>query len=214
MGFQANKDNFDESSYVKVNERLQEFWTKYPEGYISTFRSEAKNGIIFKTVLCRNEMDARLFSESGVASSTGHAYLPDSMKGEKVEEYCETVSLGRALAILGFKVEKSIASGEEMAQFARQKEAKQDESKDVDFFVGKEVAETKSGCSCVTHPEDKCPESCVIAASNITTSVAAGDPTNISHTEHANNSDAGSPGTEPKMKLANNFKPRSRFKRS
>lgn len=199
MGFQASKDDFDASTYVKVNERLREFWTRFPEGFISTFRAEAKDGITFKTVLCRNDKDARLFAESGISAATGHAYLSNSMKGEKVEEYCETVSLGRALAILGFRVEKSIASNEEMQQFERQKESK------------KTAKECCGDCDCdhdvVIIPKE---ESIVIATSNVTTSteVVAGDPTITKAVVPV------TPTDEPKMKLAQPFQPRSRFKRS
>lgn len=118
---------FDIESYKKVNERLAEFRNEFPEGTITTFRTEAKDGVSFKTVVCRNLDETIAFAQSGLSASTGHSFLPNySRENDKVEEYAETVSIGRALAILGYGVEKSIASSEEMAQFQRNTEARQE----------------------------------------------------------------------------------------
>jgi len=123
MGFKTN-DNFDENAYVKVNERLAEFREKYPEGFISTFKSADSSGITFEAVICRNIEEARLFTETGVAAATGHAFLANDEFDEKVQEYTETVAYGRALACLGFKVEKAVASAEEMNKFNKRQEKK------------------------------------------------------------------------------------------
>ncbi len=112
-------ENFDSSTYVGVNERLSAFRKKYPEGSLTTFRNEVEGGVSFKAVVFRNKDEATLFTEAGIAASSGHSFLPGEMEGEKVEEYAETVSVGRALALLGFGVERSIASSEEMEQYAR-----------------------------------------------------------------------------------------------
>ena len=121
-------DNFDESTYVKVNVRLSEFRGEFTEGFETTFREETERGVSFKCVLFRNKNEAILFGTTRVAAASGHSFLPDCMEGEKMEEYAETVALGRALAKLGFKIEKGIASSEEMDQFERTQEAKSEQA--------------------------------------------------------------------------------------
>lgn len=113
--------DFNENNYVKVNERLKAFRDQYPEGSIHTIRGEDKEGIFFKCLVFRNPNEVELYGSTGIAAATGHAYLPDYAREEeqKVEEYAETVSIGRALACLGYSVDKSIASAEEMEQYNR-----------------------------------------------------------------------------------------------
>lgn len=123
-----NQEDFDSKGYVKVNERLQEFRTKYPDGMITTFRTVDDYGISFRTVVARTPAESELYAKTGLAASTGHSYLPDEVNGEKMEEYAETVSVGRALANLGIKVTEGIASQEEMDQYKRKvDDAGQDE---------------------------------------------------------------------------------------
>ena len=117
MSFQ-NSDDFDSESYVRVNVRLQQFWAKYPEGRIETNWSTFDNRLTVQAKLFRKQEDVS-------PASTGHAYLED-LTGEKVGEYTETVAVGRALALMGFSVEKSIASSEEMNKFAKRQESRRD----------------------------------------------------------------------------------------
>lgn len=107
-------EEFDVSKYVKVHERMAEFREKYPEGLITTFRTTDQNGTSFKTVVCRNKSEADLFAMAGLAAASGHSYVDNEEYEEKAEERAETVSVGRALANLGIKIEKAIASEEEM----------------------------------------------------------------------------------------------------
>lgn len=118
-----NDDNFDAANYVRVNDRLRSFRAKYEEGFETTFRTETEKGVSFKALLFRNKAEAELYASSEIAAATGHSFLPHELSGDKVEEYCETVALGRALAKLGFGVEKGLASAEEMEQFERNKQA-------------------------------------------------------------------------------------------
>jgi len=113
---------FNENSYVKVNERLNEFWSKYPNGRINTFVESNQDGLLVRAVICKDPNDGQEYGLTGLASATGHAFLPSELLGEKVLEYTETVAIGRALAILGFKIEKSIASADEMSRFKQNKE--------------------------------------------------------------------------------------------
>lgn len=116
-----NDDDFDSESYVKVNVRLMEFWTKHPEGRVET-----------EAVLSgdRLMMVARLYRKGEEHPyATGHSFL-DNLDGEKVGEYTETVALGRALANAGFKIEKSIASAQEMTRFKERQDSKKEEPKE------------------------------------------------------------------------------------
>jgi hypothetical protein len=108
--------NIDE--YVTVHERVEKFYAKYPEGRITTtiLEHNAETGFIL--------MRADVYRESDDAqpAATGHAYEMRSaghvQQGSYVE-VCETSSVGRALALLGFEVKRGIASREEMRKAAR-----------------------------------------------------------------------------------------------
>lgn len=117
MAFE-NDDNFDKESYVGVNERLTEFYKKHPEGRVETSVTVVGDGIIVKASLYRK-------AEDTLPAATGHSFLTD-MAGDKVGEYTETVAVGRGLALMGFRVEKSIASSQEMNRFQENKEAKKE----------------------------------------------------------------------------------------
>lgn len=107
--------NFDNDSYVGVHERLAQFRQDNPEGCIHTTRTGEDDGIYFTCQVFRNSKEVELYATSKIAAATGHAYLDDMDRSEaKVEEFCETVAIGRALACLGYGVTKSIASKEEM----------------------------------------------------------------------------------------------------
>jgi hypothetical protein len=107
-------------SYVKVNDRIAEFYEKYPEGVLHTIRTEVEGGVVFQTYVMRHKEDIEQYATLGVAKANGFSFLPDESREDmKVEEYSETVSVGRALAKFGLSIEKSIASEEEMDQFKR-----------------------------------------------------------------------------------------------
>lgn len=110
-----NDDDFDAQSYVKVNVRLKQFWEKYPEGRVETNCHQYDNQLTFTARLFRKQEDVS-------PASTGHAF--SELNGEKVGEYTETVAVGRALALMGFSVEKSIASAEEMKKWHETQQAK------------------------------------------------------------------------------------------
>ena len=123
-------DNFDEAGYVRVNERIAQFREEYPEGSITTFRTLENDGVSFKAVVFRNPKEVELYGATSIAPGTGHAYLSNEHFGEKVEEYTETVSVGRALANLGLSLEKSIASAEEMEKFQATQASDEEELED------------------------------------------------------------------------------------
>ena len=105
-------------SYVKVNDRIALFRGEFPEGFIHTESTEVGEGVVeFKALVFRTKDEVSTFSGSpnGIASATGHSrtYV-DENDPEKCLEKGETVAVGRALAMLGFEVQKSIASEEEV----------------------------------------------------------------------------------------------------
>lgn len=141
----GSSDNFDLESYKKVNERLSDFRKEHPQGQISSFRTETKDGVSFKTIIVRNYDEAIVYAQSSIAASTGHSFLPNYARdNDKVEEYAETVSVGRALAMLGYGVEKSIASSEEMSQFQRNTQARKANVKAVEAAPAEEASQEES----------------------------------------------------------------------
>ena len=114
MSFQKD-DSFDANAYVKVNERLKDFWEKFPHGKLATYVTELTHGLLVKASLESGE------DEGASTSASGHAYLDYEFMDEKVLEYTETVAVGRALAMMGFRVDKAIASAEEMDRFHEMK---------------------------------------------------------------------------------------------
>jgi len=97
--------------YIQVNERIQEFYKKYPEGSIQTDMVSNENGhVIFKAYAYKNMEDTK--------PCIGHAMEKEGSnfinKTSHIEN-CETSAVGRALANLGLLVNKSIASYEEVA---------------------------------------------------------------------------------------------------
>ena len=102
--------SFDLNDYVQVNERIEKFYEKYPEGSIQTEIIMNDNGmVIFKAYAFRNNEDTR--------PATGHAMEKEGSsyinKTSHIEN-CETSAVGRALAMLGFEIKKSVASREEV----------------------------------------------------------------------------------------------------
>ena len=96
--------------YVEVNVRIEKFYEKYPEGSIQTEITHLDDQkVIIKAYAYRNPEDPM--------PATGHAMEKEGStyinKTSHVEN-CETSAVGRALAMLGFEVKKSVASREEM----------------------------------------------------------------------------------------------------
>jgi hypothetical protein len=131
---------FNLEDYVTVNQRIEEFYTKYPEGSIqSEIVSSIEGEVIFKSSVYRTPDDKR--------PCVGHAReLAGSTfinKGSHIEN-CETSAVGRALAMMGFEVKKSVASREEVqtARLNQDKEVKKAISK----LPIKETTDNKCVC--------------------------------------------------------------------
>jgi hypothetical protein len=122
MSYQEKK-KFDINDYVSVNERIEAFYKKYPDGSIQTdIVNNADGKIIFKAYAYRTAEDIR--------PSTGHAMEVEGTtyinKTSHVEN-CETSAVGRALAMMGFELKKSVASKEEVVN-AKQQQKKETET--------------------------------------------------------------------------------------
>jgi len=97
--------------YVEVNVRVEKFWQKYPAGRIATEIVSWENGVIVMKASAYKDLN------DAVPSATGFAYEKEGssyINKTSALENCETSAVGRALAILGFEIKKSIASKEEV----------------------------------------------------------------------------------------------------
>jgi hypothetical protein len=101
--------------YVPVNERVQEFHQKYPEGIVTTEVFDVDDKVL--------RVKAVVYRTQNVPLATGHAEDVRG-KGDKSLERLESTAVGRALALGGFLASKKlsekaapIASREEMEAF-------------------------------------------------------------------------------------------------
>lgn len=118
--------------YARVADRLMEFRNANPNGLIETTPTITGDTIIFKTRIVKDK------SDTNSAEATGHAMGEN--KGTKAFEKLESVSVGRALALLGYASDGEIASSEEMEEFEAYKKQKEEEM----LFSSQEKLE---GCS-------------------------------------------------------------------
>ena len=115
--------NIKGKEYIPVNERIKEFWKRYPNGNIITEIISNENGVcVFKATIYVN----------GEIAATGHAYEKETSSFINKTSYienCETSAVGRALGILGIGIDTSIASAEEVDNAIYQQETKIDKIK-------------------------------------------------------------------------------------
>lgn len=96
--------------YSKVKDRLKEWREANPRGSIKPTYQLVTDRIIFSTFILNDKGDP------SSADATGHATGKDDGT-EKIFEKLETISVGRALALLGYAADGEIASSEEMEEF-------------------------------------------------------------------------------------------------
>lgn len=102
--------------YATVPSRIKAFREDCPNGLIETMPDIRSDGmVLFKTHVVKDKAKP----ESGEA--TGHAL--GKMAGDKAFEKLETISVGRALAMLGYMASGDVASSEEMEEFNNYKNA-------------------------------------------------------------------------------------------
>lgn len=126
------------NEYAKVADRILEFRSKNPNSKISTkLHEEPDGGIIAKAYVWKDKTDFYELLKAGVkaedalesADANGTAQASSAKaNSEKMLEKLETVSVGRALALLGYAVSGEIASSEEMEEFENFKKEKREES--------------------------------------------------------------------------------------
>lgn len=114
-------------AYATVPTRIKEFREMCPNGLIET-NSELKadGSWIFRTRILRD----KAVPTSGEAIGTSRGILIDpksKVEIPKAFEKLETISIGRALAILGFMASGDVASFEEMEEFMSEKETQRQE---------------------------------------------------------------------------------------
>lgn len=113
--------SFNLADYATVNERLQLFWEKYPNGRITTdLLSNPESPTVVIRAQVWKDVDAE--RQLPFPDSTGHAresHTGNAKMDEFQIERGETSAIGRALAIMGFAISKSVASRQEMEKVAR-----------------------------------------------------------------------------------------------
>lgn len=129
--------NFDMASAA---DRILAFWEKYPKGKISTDKSRDEDGLlIFKSYIWKDKKDYLDIAKTpgldkevvlSSADAEGTAKQAESKLAKKDFEKIETISVGRALALLGFAKDGQIASTEEMERFHKYEESRLDEEKE------------------------------------------------------------------------------------
>lgn len=130
-----NFNKKEDQEYVDVADRIQEFKLKHPNYMIDTdiVFNEGSNVFAIKCVIK---------SEIGQVLASGHSmgrYDKDSdFFGGKLIETVETTAVGRALAFLGIKSTKAIASKDEIDQA---KDMKSSSEKKKAVSNGKKLAE-------------------------------------------------------------------------
>ena len=113
---------FNPDEYITVSERIEKFYAKFPQGRIITTvmeHSQETGFILMRAEVYREPDDA-------LPAATGHAYELRSaghVQAGSYVEVCETSSVGRALALLGFEVRRGVASREEVIRGAKKQQA-------------------------------------------------------------------------------------------
>lgn len=111
---EANKTivttNIKGKDYAEVNQRIKAFRMVHPNGRIITELTSLKDGVCIFRASIYNDQDELL--------GTGTAYEKENstfINKTSYIENAETSSVGRALGMLGFGIDTSVASAEEVA---------------------------------------------------------------------------------------------------
>lgn len=108
---------FDLSNYETVETRLNRFWETHPDGRVeTTLMNYDGDTCIVRTVIWKHRDDAQ-------PTATGYAHEIHTDRGVNATSFvenCETSSLGRCLANMGFATQGKRPSREEMQKVERQ----------------------------------------------------------------------------------------------
>ena len=122
--------------YAEVNQRIKAFRMLYPEGTIETEMLSNENGVcVFKASIYGNR----------TLLATGTAYEKEGstfINRTSYIENCETSAVGRALAMCGIGIDKSIASAEEVQNAINNQEITIDDALNYVFDKGKYKGKT------------------------------------------------------------------------
>ena len=116
----GSSSHFDLQNYEPVENRIRAFWQKFPKGRLITDlqRTERSDGRI--EWICRTE--AFTSQDDARPQATGFATEIEGstpINRSNASENCETSSIGRCLANLGFATKGRRPSREEMTKAAR-----------------------------------------------------------------------------------------------
>ena len=134
--------------YAEVNQRIKAFRMLYPEGTLETEMLSNENGVcVFKASIYANYT---IYDDGNVRTAktllgTGHAYEKENstfINKTSYIENCETSAVGRALAMCGIGIDKSIASAEEVINAVNNQEPTEEEAKTFKFESGKHKGES------------------------------------------------------------------------
>jgi hypothetical protein len=112
------------ADYITVNERIMEFYEKYPNGRIITEIVQLQDSIVVMKASVFRSLDEK------EPSAVGHAYEKEGssfINKTSFIENCETSATGRAIANLGISIRKSVASKDEVENARLQQEVLQKE---------------------------------------------------------------------------------------
>lgn len=108
---------FDLSNYETVETRLNRFWETYPDGRVeTTLMNYDGDTCIVRSVIWKHRDDPH-------PTATGYAHEIHTDRGVNATSFvenCETSSLGRCLANMGFATQGKRPSREEMQKVERQ----------------------------------------------------------------------------------------------
>lgn len=96
--------------YAEVNQRIKAFRSVFPNGSIESEIVSYENGTVVMKAIAKDE--------EGKILGVGHAYEHENssfINKTSAIENCETSAVGRALGMVGFGIDVSIASYEEVA---------------------------------------------------------------------------------------------------
>lgn len=113
---QGGRYNLDD--YVTVSQRIERFYEKHPDGRIITNVVEVNHEtgfVLMQAMIYRTNADAHPAATGHAFEVRGDSYINKS----SYIENCESSAVGRALALLGFEVRRSISSREEMEKVGR-----------------------------------------------------------------------------------------------
>lgn len=113
--------------YATVPERLKEFRKLHNRALIETSYTKEEDGsVIFTTRILTDKSDTNSAEATGTAM-----YNAKEMQTPKAFEKLETISVGRALALLGYLNNGQVATSEEMEEFNAYRDEKIEEAVDM-----------------------------------------------------------------------------------